>query len=93
MLLLGLVLAVTAPAPEHYDAAKLLEQDRQLVDISRRLADIELAYDFIENRYHGVNPYPWEQFPHKPTLRDRKKALLGARATLTANMVNEWNPD
>lgn len=89
MLVVGILLALAAPCTTK-DAADLLAQDQQLIEISRQLADIDLAYTYIENRYEGTNPYPWERFPHKPTLRDRKKALLGARKALTEDMVTTW---
>ena len=95
MLVVGVLLALAAPAPhfEPVSAARLLAQDQELVEISRRLADIDLAYDYIDNRYTGVNPYPWEQFPHKPTLRDRKRALRAARESIAASMVEEWDSE
>lgn len=93
MLKLVVALALTAPvdfvAP---DAETLLSQDDQLLEISRRLADIDQAYDFVDARYTGDNPYPWERFPHKPTLRDRKRALRAAREKISRGIVAEWDP-
>lgn len=100
-LLLAPALATTATNPVAYplpsvDAvdtmtakvSALLMLDDQLLDIGRRLAKIEEAVDYLDDIHNKRNPYNWT--PHRPTLRDRKRALRSARAQITATMTDTW---
>ena len=68
--------------------AVLLTLDDQLLDIGRRLDEIEEAVDYLDDIHNKRNPYNWT--PHRPTLRDRKRALRSAREQVTATMTETW---
>ena len=68
--------------------AVLLTLDDQLLDIGRRLDDIEAAVAHLDDPGANPNPYGWT--PHRPTLRDRKRALRSAREQVTATMTETW---
>lgn len=76
----------------HGDIKELLELDDALLTISKKLADIDAMYEFIENDHTGENPYPWETRPNRPTLRDRRKALRGAQSAIAQTMTGVWVP-
>ena len=71
------------------DVSELLDLDDYLLTISRKLANIEQTYDYIENGYTGENPDP-EFTPNRPTLRDRRRALRSARAAIARTMTETW---
>ena len=98
-LMIAATVVTAAPLAEipagvtHAEIEELLQLDTDLEKISRRLADIDNAYEFIDNNYQGDgNPYPWEPFPHRPTLRDRKKSLQGARSAISRTIRDKWAP-
>ena len=68
--------------------AVLLTLDDQLLDIGRRLDAIEAAVAYLDDVHANRNPYSWT--PHRPTLRDRKRALRSAREQVTATMTETW---
>ena len=70
--------------------AVLLTLDDQLLDIGRRLDDIEAAVAHLDDPGANPNPYSWT--PHRPTLRDRKRALRRAREQVPATMTETWPP-
>ena len=102
MWILLLAAVATAPAPlsdrqppypvmvTHDDIKELLDLDDALLSISKKLADIDKAYAYIDNSYTGDNPYSWEKYPNRPTLRDRRRALRGAREAITDTMTAIW---
>ena len=70
-------------------SSSLLELDTITVELSRRIADIDAAYAFLDGR-STYNPYNWTDTMPRPVLRDRKKALRGALSTLAAAMRTAW---
>jgi pyruvate/2-oxoglutarate dehydrogenase complex dihydrolipoamide acyltransferase (E2) component len=72
------------------DVEELLNLDDYLLTISRKLSEIDRAYDYIDTEYTGENPYPWEKHPNRPTLRDRRRALRAARAAIARTMTETW---
>jgi hypothetical protein len=74
----------------HGDIQELLDLDDALLTISKKLAEIDKAYAYIDNNNRGDNPYPWEKDPHRPTLRDRRRALRGAREAITNTITKIW---
>ena len=72
------------------DVEELLKLDDYLLTISRKLSEIDKAYDYIDAEYTGENPYPWEKHPNRPTLRDRRRALRAARASIARAMTETW---
>ena len=91
-LVLSAVVPPSALTQTVADTEALLRADDQVVEITKRLSEIETAFDYVNNDYTGDNPYPWDEHPNKPTLRDRKRALRAARISITRQMVADW-PD
>jgi hypothetical protein len=70
----------------------LLELDSMSIELSQRLAEIDAAYAYLDGR-SAVNPYNWTDGMPRPVLRDRKKALRAAQATVASSIRAAWNAE